>query len=113
MSTEEDDGPVRLYLEAHITIEPVFDERRGQAARIASAHNFKLAELLMHKERKVSAERSDKDTFMTGHSRYRSDLFDRTRNLVSRLQEAGFQVWRYKIEDTLLDSRTNDVWNLL
>ena len=37
---------VELYLESHVTIEPVFDERREVAAKIAKQFNFRLAELL-------------------------------------------------------------------
>lgn len=104
---------VALYLEAHVTIEPVFDERRAEAARIALKHRFRLADLLMKKERAATEERSDKDTFMTGHSKSQSDICQRLIALVRDLRAAGFQVWRYKVEDTLVDSRSRDEWGLL
>lgn len=105
--------PVALYLEAHVTIEPVFGERLELAGEIAKAHKFRLADLLMQKEREATPERSDKDTFMTGHSRYLSDILVRTRGLVQSLQHHGFTVWRYKVEDTVLDSRNEDIWGWL
>lgn len=104
---------VRLYLEAHVTIEPVFDERRELAADIAKRFNFKLADLLMKKRAEDTEERSAKDTFMTGHSKSKADIATRTMGLVRTLQASGFKVWRYKVEDTLLDSRNADEWNLI
>ncbi len=105
--------PVDLYLEAHVTIEPVFDERRAEAAEIAKLYNFKLAHLLMKKDREATEERSDRDTFMTGHSKFKSDINQRTKELVKHLKQEGFKVWRYKVEDTLLDSKLKDIWELL
>lgn len=104
---------VPLYLESHVTIEPVFDYRRDDAAAIAREFKFRLAELLMKKDRDATEVRSDKDTFMTGHSKSRSDIEYRTRALVLRLKECGFTVWRYKVEDTLVDSKHGgDQWRL-
>ena len=105
---------VDLYLEAHVTIEPVFGERRDQAAAIAKTFKFRLAELLMKKDREATEERSDKDTFMTGHSKSRKDIEERTRGVVTLLKQFGFKVWRYKVEDTLVDSKHgDDAWGLL
>lgn len=105
---------VELYLEAHVTIEPVFDGRRVSAGVIAQRHKFRLAELLMKKERDATEERSDKDTFMTGHSKSKFDIESRTRALVLDLKANGFKVWRYKVEDTLVDSKHGgDSWGLL
>lgn len=104
---------VDLYLEAHITIEPVFDTERERAAEIGKAYGFKLAHLLMQRERKETAERSSRDTFMTGHSKFCDDIQIRTKECVLALKASGFKVWRYKIENTVLDSRNADVWNLV
>ena len=104
---------VELYLEAHVTIEPVFGEQLAAVGIIAKTCGFRVADLLMQKDRKATPERSDKDTFMTGHSKSRSDIETRTKDLVMRLQQCGIKVWRYKIEDTMLDSRYNDIWGLL
>lgn len=103
----------KLYYEAHITIEPVFDEHRRIVSDIAQAYGFKLADLLMKKRSEDTEERSSKDTFMTGHSKSRLDIETRTRYTILYLQKLGYKVWRYKIEDTLLDSRTEDVFKLL
>jgi hypothetical protein len=104
---------VDLYLEAHITIEPVFDDERERAAAIGRAHGFKLAHLLMQRERRSTAQRSNRDTFMTGHSKFCDDIQNRTRACVLALKVAGFSVWRYKIENTVLDSRDSDTWGLI
>lgn len=104
---------VKYYLEAHITIEPVFDEKRVKLELLVQEFSFKLAHLLMQKEREATAERSNRDTFATGHSKSKCDIIMRTQACVEALQAAGFKVWRYKIEDTLIDSRNFDEFNLL
>lgn len=101
------------YYECHVTIEPVFDEKREQVKSIANAYNFKVAELLMKKRKNETETRSDKDTFTTGHSKDRNDLVIRMTNLVNDLKSNGFKVWRYKIEDVHLDSRYGDILELL
>lgn len=103
----------RCYYEAHVTIAPVFDEVREGAAVTAQQYGFKLAKLLMQKRAVDAPERSKFDTFMTSHDRNLEDITKRTQDLVSALKAAGFSVWRYKIEDILVDSRLADEWNLL
>lgn len=102
-----------LYFEAHITIEPVFDDRLEQARQIASAHGFKVADLLMKKREADTEVRSKNDTFMTGHSKSDTDLGIRMGKLILALKRESFKVWRYKLEDTVFDSRIKDVLNLL
>lgn len=100
--------------ECHITIEPVFDERRTLASQIAEHHSFKLAELLMKKGREATEERSDKDTFMTGHHVDYAALFRKMCDCIEQLKRAGFRVWRYKIEDIVIDSKYQiDIYDLL
>lgn len=103
----------KLYFEGHVTIEPVFDERRELASTIALKHKFKLADLLMKKREEDTEERSAKDTFMTGHGQSLLNMKIRTIHLVNELKLNGFKVWRYKIEDTIMDSRHKDELCLL
>ena len=103
----------KYYYESHITIDPVFDEARDTVAEFASMHNFKLAKLIMRKREADAETPAQDDTFMTGHSRKFKDIEQRTKDLVIMLNTAGFKVRRYKIEDTILDSRMEDIWNLL
>lgn len=103
----------KLYYEAHVTIEPVFDAAREQADILAREHSFKLAHLLMQKRELDAPERSKHDTFMTAHSRELEELIERTQSLIIALKAAGYKVWRYKIEDTVLDSRAQDTLRLL
>jgi hypothetical protein len=84
------------YYEAHVTIEPVFDDVREGAAITAQQYGFKLAKLLMQKRTEDAPERSKYDTFMTGHGRNLEDITDRTKDLVKALKAAGLNVWRYK-----------------
>lgn len=102
------------YYESHITIEPVLDDHNLKFIRaFSSTHGFKLADLLMKKREADTEERSPKDTFMTGHSKDLGDIKYRTASIVKGLLAAGFAVWRYKIEDIVLDSRIKDELELL
>lgn len=103
----------KLYFESHITIEPVFEDRLERLETVAEFHNFKVAKLLMQKRPEDVPERSRFDTFMTGHSQNFDTLEINMLNLIDDLKSEGFKVWRYKIEDTLLDSRTEDVYKIL
>lgn len=102
-----------LYYESHITIEPVFDAKLERASSLAKEHGFKIAELLMKKRAEDTPERSQHDTFMTGHSAEYVDLKVRMINLIVALKENGFTLWRYKIEGVVMDSRTEDTLRLL
>lgn len=118
------------YFEAHVTIEPVFDDDEPRylladvdlsdgtpsdldvLKSVAREFKFKVADLLMQKRKRGTQERSKDDTFCTGRSKDLEDLKDRTAGLVRRLTEFGYEVWRYKIEDTILDSKINDEMGL-
>lgn len=104
----------KYYYESHITIEPIEDPELLDDVKLFSDHfHFRIADLFMLKDRKETPERSNRDTFMTGHGKDLDDIISRTRSLVYHLQLLGITVWRYKIEDTLLDSRNKDVFKLL
>lgn len=103
----------KLYYEAHITIAPVFDELRERAAKTAEAYGFRLAKLIMRKKEADAEAPSRDDTFMTGHGIEFEDIERRTIGCVKAIQRHGFVVRRYKIEDTVLDSRSHDEFGLL
>lgn len=101
------------YLEAHVTIEPIFDEHLEHATKIAQMHGFKIATLLMKKRAEDTEQRSQFDTFMTAHSVSSLVLEGQITALVHALTVNGFKVWRYKIEDIIIDSRIHDELGLL
>ena len=98
----------RHYYEAHVTVEPIFDEELIKFEATARIHGFRVATLLMKKRKTDSPERSANDSFCTGRSISYSDIKDRMLSLLEDLKSEGFEVWRYKIESTLLDSRYDD-----
>lgn len=102
-----------LYYESHVTIEPVFDDRLDRFRELVKIDDFRAADLLMQKRLEDTPERSKYDTFCTGRSSDLNHLREHMISLVKRLQAEGFTVWRYKIEDTLMDSRYDDVLSLL
>jgi len=94
-----------LYYEAHVTIEPVFDERLENFRKICELYEFRVADLLFKKRKHDTPQRSSFDAFCTGRSKEYEDLQSRTCSLVNELKNNNFEVWRYKIESTLLDSK--------
>lgn len=103
-----------MYLEAHITIEPIFDEDLERVKELLKDTPFKLADLFMQKSRSATPERSNKDTFMTAHSKGSKHWFGvDLQKTVKLLQSNGIIVYRYKIEEILIDSRSKDEYNLL
>lgn len=101
------------YYECHITIEPVFGDQLQVVKAIAEYAHFKVAHLLMKKRDEDTEVRSKHDTFMTSHHKEYFILEERMKRLIFVLKETGFKVWRYKIEDILLDSRIKDELELL
>lgn len=102
-----------LYFESHVTISPVFDERLERFKEICSKHGFRVAKLLMEKHRSKTFEISNHDSFCTGRSDDEDDLKKRMVELCKELRSNQFEVLRYKIEAVTLDSRKNDVFELL
>jgi hypothetical protein len=98
----------RHYYEAHVTVEPVFEERLEQFKVICHDYKFHVANLLMQKRKGDTEERSKNDSFCTGRGISMTDTKKRMLALVDRLEKEGFKVWRYKIESTLMDSRYDD-----
>jgi acetolactate synthase small subunit len=101
------------YYEAHITIEPIFDDRLLFAKHMAERRGFNIASLLMKKREEDTEQRSQYDTFMTAHSKSSIEIEHKIIGFVHALQAEGFKVWRYKIEDIVMDSRINDTLSLL
>jgi hypothetical protein len=102
-----------LYYEAHITVEPVFDERRDLLASVAKEYGFKLADLLMKKREDDTETRSSKDSFLTGTDRVLTKLDLRMLYTMRALTSGGFKIWRYKIESIVMDSRCYDFYDIL
>lgn len=103
----------RLYFEAHITIDPVFDAARRQAEMLGEIYNFRMAKLILRKREADQERPHEDDSFFTGRAKDSDELIVRTAGLVKALRMSGFVVRRYKIEDTILDSRVEDELELL
>jgi hypothetical protein len=101
-----------LYYEIHVTIE--WSDRVLQyldvLKQLAKNNGFHMGDLLLMKR---DEERSHKDVFFTA----RADTYDEAEEMVvnfERLLDAGtYKVIRYKIEDTVLDSKINDKLGIL
>ncbi len=98
------------YYEAHVTTDPVGD-RTEEFKQTCEFYCFHPAHLLMDKGGRLLP--SDIDNFCTGRDRDLDVITDRVATLVVMLRLKGFVVRRYKIEDTVLDSRIKDELHLL
>jgi len=94
-----------LYYEVHVTIEPVIGSRLDEFKKLCKQWGFRVADLLMVKNRGTTAERSDKDQFCTGRFNTNGQAMHSMKRLVADLGLYGFQVWRYKIEAVIFDKR--------
>lgn len=94
---------MKLDYEAHITIEPVDGTSLVKFEVICKRYGFRVANLIMVKDRRVTAERSNRDSFATGWGETYSEVTARCLALVRELTAGGLTVWRYKVEHTLLD----------
>ena len=54
-----------MTYEAHITIEPVFDEALSAVGVLALQHGFTVSKLFMQKRKEDTPERSKYDSFLT------------------------------------------------
>lgn len=97
------EGPVHttdLYFETHITIDPVEETQELELKKLVTAFGFRVAELYLKK-----GGRSRLDSFMTTRGTDYDDVYMRTLRCVNALINVGYNVRRYKIENTLLDVR--------
>lgn len=101
-----------LYFEAHVTLEPVFDDRLAFLKTIAQQYHFRVADLLMVKKAGDAGEPNAKDSFCTSRSKEWKIIESRTRYFVNALRSRGFKVYRYKIENTIVDSKIHDEMEL-
>lgn len=94
-------GQTDLYYEAHITVEPyeatAWTKETEETVR--RVYGFRVAEFLLFKGTQPPK------AFFTARSQSYQDLVARTLGATSQLAAAGLKVLRYKIEDTLMDSR--------
>ncbi len=91
--------------EAHLTVEPVEGERLELFIEIAKMYKFRVADLVMVKDRRVTEERSNRDSFCTGWGDDVDSIMTDVLNLKAALVINGFKVWRWKIEETIEDWR--------
>ena len=91
----------RLYYEAHINFarNNLTPEAGGKIEAMFS--NWKLATFEMHKDREPTG-------FITGRHKNLHAIKTQVLEAVYILQDMGIEVLRWKIEDTVLDSKHGD-----
>lgn len=77
----------KLYYEAHVTVEPVFEEQYQLLKKISEQYNFRIADLLMKKRDSDTPERSKYDTSMTGHGTDLDDMKGRLTMLITKARQ--------------------------
>ena len=106
MSETESDKvvPRTKYYECHITIDPVDpfnDELQAHLKEVASRYGFRVAKLLMQKERLPNPD----DSFMTARNASYHGMKKFMDLEHEELEKEGFHVRRKKIEAVVYDER--------
>ncbi len=96
------DRRIDLYFEAHITVKPYeLDSDLDRSMRIAcECFDMRVSTFLMF----VKPDEQPK-AFTSMRSQSLHDIVSRTREAVLYLKDTGHDVLRYKIEETLVDSK--------
>lgn len=105
-----------FYFESHVTLEPLFGTNLEKAKEITETYGFHMADLVMKKSANETGTPNSEDSFCTGRSPIYKQLLDRTGLVCKKLTENGFKVYRYKIENTLLDTKVDnkcDIFNVI
>lgn len=100
-----------LYFESHVTVDPLEGNELERFKRACEEYGFRVADLVMIKN--GHTQRSTKDAFCTTRDKNFASIKFRTINLVEACKRQGIKVRRYKIEDTLVDSKINDEYELI
>lgn len=97
-----------IYYECHITIEPVDEVLTLPLLKLTvERYGFRVADLLLQ-----NGSKSRVDTFISGRGDSYESLYARMRSVVTEIQSVGLKVWRYKIENVVLDSRVEQLAEL-
>jgi len=100
-----------LYFEAHINLpfHPIHHAAYGRLKCLAWARKFKLSEM------NGNDGHPDKEaqTILTTHTQDHEEMVKRVRDMLQDLTADGFTILRYKIEAATIDSRINDIWEML
>jgi len=97
--------------ECHVTIDPHEGDIREAVEIIAANFGFKVANLVMIRNRVVTEERSNKDLFISSKSEYLPELELRMHKLISILSSIKIEIWRYKLEHIIIDMKRTEPLN--
>ena len=100
-----------LYFESHVTVDPLKGLDLYRFKRVCDEYGFRVADLVMIKKGKD--KKSERDSFCTTRGKNFVNIELRTMNLVNACKRQGIKVRRYKIENTLVDSKINDEYGLI
>lgn len=98
-----------LYYECHVTVDTEFAKGHLDLfTKISEMYDFRVASFLMF------IHNGEPKAFTTGRAKSRAEIEMRMLGICRALKANGFKVLRYKIEDTLLDSKQQgDVMGVL
>ncbi len=81
------------YYEAHITLEPIFDEQREMLVALYRDYGFHVAELLIRRRQNDLPECFRDGSFATGRSKTLEDLKGRMLALMDELTRQALNAW--------------------
>lgn len=103
-----------MTYECYVTLAATSADRMLAAKILAEQHAFEI-HWPGHRDRRAAptATHSVDDSFMVGTGADQRELTGRMGALIKALQASGVPVYRYKIEQVILDSRRCDLLELL
>ena len=95
----------KLYYECHVTVEPIPAERQELFGIICKTQKFWSSDWALKTE--------TFKFFATSRGTNYEELKYRMERLIAKLKRCDYKIARYKIEDTVIDSKIDDHLNLL
>lgn len=92
----------RLYYEAHITVPPLTEKDSEGLDKLCKGSIWHRSTFELHKNGEVP------NGFVSARAATRTEILDAMAAMLATLQQAGFEILRFKVEDTLLDSKRGD-----
>ena len=106
-------GRSQYYYECHITIEPVIGDRLKELQEAVKEYTFKVASLVMLKENGIDSSVPRKDCFMSAKNVDYNVLYENMILMLDYLKSNSYKIYRYKIENILMDSKIHDILHFL
>jgi hypothetical protein len=93
-----------LYFEAHITLAPAIDaDHYNKLQQLARENCWRVSKLFLKNGDGSVGDPWHDDMFLSARSKVYRDIENSIKHMLPKLEKHGFEIRRYKIENTLTD----------